>query len=142
MKIIGISETVHLFNASPKAMLLATLPEAEYADEHIPDSHRLDCDSQDCFERIRTLLHRVPAGTPLILYGRDSDDDVPARTAYRLETEGFATVHIFGEGLAGWRAMGYALAGSGREDHFGLGFEANEAMHHGDWPTKTSEVPR
>ena len=142
MKTIGISETVHRFNASPKAMLLATLTEAEYADEHIPDSHRLDCDSQDCLDRIRTLLHRAPRHTPLIIYGRDSDDDRPARTAYHLEAEGFEPIYIFAEGLAGWHAMGYALGGSGREDHFGLGFEANEAMHHGDWPTKTSEVPQ
>jgi len=30
------------------------------------------------------------------------------------------------------------LSGSGREDHLGLGFEANEALNHGDWPRHTT----
>ena len=135
MKTIGISETVHHVNASPKAILLATLSEGEYEDEHIPDSHRLDCNSEESLRRIRSLINHARARTPVIIYGRDSEDDRPARAAYGLETEGFEPIFIFGEGVAGWHAMGYALAGSGREDHFGLGFEANEAMHHGDWPT-------
>lgn len=138
MKTLSTFETVHRFNASPKAMLLAAIGVDEYAAEHIPDSHRLDGDDVDNIGLIRSLLRRVPSGTPLIIYGRDSDDDRPVRAAFWLETEGFGPMYIYGEGLAGWRAMGYALAGSGREDHLGLGFEANEAMHHGDWPTTTT----
>jgi len=138
MKTIGTFETVHRFNASPPALLLAALDVDEYAGEHIPDSHRLDCDHADGIGLIRTLLSRAPTGTQLIVYGRDADDDRPARAAYRLEGEGFGPTHIYSDGLAGWRQMGYALSGSGREDHLGLGFEANEALNHGDWPRHTT----
>jgi len=134
MKTIGTFATVHLINAGPSALLLAALDVDDYAREHIPDSHRVDCDNDECIGFIKTLLSRAPKGTPLIVYGRDGDDDCPARVAYRLESQGFGPMHVYADGLAGWHAMGYAFAGSGREDHFGLGFEANEAMHHGDWP--------
>lgn len=138
MQTIGTFETVQRCNASPRALLLAALDEDDYASEHIPDSHRVDYDQPECIGLIRTLLSRAPAGSPLIVYGRDKDDDRPARVAYRLESEGFGPMHIYADGLAGWRAMSYALAGSGREDHLTLGFAANEAMHHGDWPTTTT----
>lgn len=138
MKTIGTFETVQRFNASPPALLLAALTAEEYEAEHIPDSHLLDGGNEDCLGFVRTLLSRAPAGTPLVVYGRDADDDRPARAAYRLETEGFAPVNIYADGVAGWREAGYAMGGSGRADHLGLGFEANEALHHGDWPERTT----
>jgi rhodanese-related sulfurtransferase len=133
MRTIGTFDTVHLINASPKALLFAALDPAEYEDEHIPDSHRIDCDRQDCLDQIHALLRNAPRHTPIVLYGRDADDDRPARTAYHLEREGFRDVQIYADGLAGWHEAGYAFGGSGREEHLGLGFEANEALHHGDW---------
>ena len=138
MKTIGTFETVQRFNAMPSALLLAAMGRDEYEVEHIPDSHRLDCDDEECIDQVRTLLRRAPAGTPLVIYGRDADDDRPARAAYRLEGEGFGPMSIYADGLAGWRRAGYALGGSGREEHLGLGFEANEALHHGDWPERTT----
>ena len=134
MKTIGTSATVHLINTGPRALLLAALGPDEYAREHIPDSHRVDCDNAYCLGLIKTLLSKAPHGTPLVIYGRDADDDRPAVAAYRLETQGFGPMHVYADGLAGWHAMGYAFGGSGRAEHLGLGFAENEAIHHGDWP--------
>jgi rhodanese-related sulfurtransferase/CBS domain-containing protein len=60
----------------------------------------------------RTLADRLKWDKPVIVYGRDSLDDLSARAAWRLSTLGFTQIYRYTAGKADWLANGLMAEGA------------------------------
>ena len=88
------------------AQLVEVLPRDEYDQIHLAGAVSIPLSHFD-----RTLANRLQWDKPVVVYGRDNQDDLSARAAWRLASMGFTQVYRYTAGKADWLANGLPAEG-------------------------------
>jgi rhodanese-related sulfurtransferase/CBS domain-containing protein len=89
------------------AQLVEVLPAKEYEEEHLPGAINIPLEKLG-----QQATAKLQPARPVIVYCADSQWDLSARAAGRLESLGFCQVFRYVAGKAGWFASG--LSGEGK----------------------------
>ncbi|MFU8771571.1 MAG: rhodanese-like domain-containing protein, partial [Anaerolineales bacterium] len=89
------------------AQLVDVLPREEFDQVHIAGALSVPLSQFG-----RTLADRLKWDQPVIVYGRDYQDDRSARAAWRLVSLGFTQVYRYTAGKADWLAYGFPAEGA------------------------------
>jgi rhodanese-related sulfurtransferase len=89
-----------------RAQLVDVLPAAAYKKEHLPQAINIPLQKMTA-EAVKPLRK----DTAVIVYCWDSQCDMSARAAWRLETMGFQEVYRYTSGKADWLAAGFETEG-------------------------------
>lgn len=89
------------------AQLVEVLPREEYESIHLAGATSLPMSMIS-----RNTADRLKWDRPLIVYSRDSLDDLSARAAWRLASMGFTQVYRYAAGKADWLANGLPVEGA------------------------------
>lgn len=89
------------------AQLVEVLPREEYDRVHLAGAASLPLAMIS-----RSTADRLKWDKPVIVYGRDCQDDLSARAAWRLSSLGFTQVYRYTAGKADWLANGLPVEGA------------------------------
>jgi len=90
-----------------RVQLFDVLPASEYKKEHLP--HAINVPLQSMTSESTKALRKDIA---VIVYSADSQCDLSARAAWRLESMGFQEVYRYTPGKADWLAAGWETQGT------------------------------
>ena len=92
--------------AEEQAQLVEVLPEAEFADEHLPGAINIPLKQLD-----RERAQQLDRSHPVIVYCYDTQCDMSPRAASQLESIGFERVYDYVASKADWGSAGLPLEG-------------------------------
>jgi len=105
MQKIDATQLRDMMGSDQDLVVVDTLPEEKYQQQHIPSAHSVPLGEDDDFaDRVEEIAGDKT--TPVVVYCANTECDLSPAAAHKLEAEGFENVYDFEGGIEAWKNAG------------------------------------
>ena len=100
MQIINRKELKRMLERRQDFVLIEALPEAEFAERHLPFAINIPLEDERFADRLREAVPEPEYD--IVVYCSDIDSEISQQAAMRIEELGYVSVYQYCEGKEGW----------------------------------------